>query len=112
MHKQCFPSNVLFECSQPLQPRAHYSVFPYGTITSRKFVGVAVCLVFPILVIVHQHLMYRSFRINTKVFQQSHTTRGTGTGTCEAPEPCYAGTRDLCYLRRSYLIIIIIAVSW
>ena len=93
--------------------------------------------------------MYRSSRLNTKVLQQSHTTRGTGT--CEAPGPCQAGTRDLCYLRlvsrsqtaifsfilgrekkfsrpninekiavwlhetnlrRSYLIIIIIAVSW
>ena len=40
-----FDSNVFFECSQPLQPRAHYSVFPYGSsfLTSYKFLGVAVC---------------------------------------------------------------------
>ena len=41
---------------------------------------------------------------------QHQATRGTGTW--EAPGPCHAGTRDLCYLRRSYLIIIIITVSW
>ena len=45
--------------------------------------------------------MYRSSRLNTKVLQQNHTTRGTGT--CEAPGPCQAGTRDLCYSRRSYI---------
>ena len=27
MHEQCFPSNILFECSQPLQPRAHYIAY-------------------------------------------------------------------------------------
>ena len=29
-----FDSNVFFECSQPLQPRAHYSVFPYGSFSN------------------------------------------------------------------------------
>ena len=29
-----FDSNVFFECSQPLQPRAHYSIFPYGSFSN------------------------------------------------------------------------------
>ena len=29
-----FHSNVFFECSQPLQPHAHYSVFPYGSFSN------------------------------------------------------------------------------
>ena len=32
--KLSFDSNVFFECSQPLQPRAHYSVFPYGSFSN------------------------------------------------------------------------------
>ena len=34
MHEQCFPSNILFECSQPLQPHAHSSVFPYRSFSN------------------------------------------------------------------------------
>ena len=113
MHERCFPSIQTFSLNAHslCNPVLTIAYFPTEAfLTSYKFLGVAVCEVFPILVIIHQHLMYRSSRLNTKVLQQSHTTRGTGT--CEAPGPCQAGTRDLCYLRRSFLIVIIIAVSW
>ena len=112
MHERCFPSIQTFSLN------AHSLCTPCSLqrISLRKLFQLRINFsglpfeVFPILVIIHQHLMYQSSRLNTKVLQQSHTTRGTGT--CEAPGPCQAGTRDLCYLRRIYLIIIIIAVSW
>ena len=115
MHERCFPSVQTFSLNahslcNPVLTIAYFTTEAF--LTSHKFLGVAsyaVCRlsVSYILVIIHQHLMYRSSRVNTKALQQSHTTRGT----CEAPGPCQAGTRDICYLRRSYLIIIIIAVS-
>ena len=43
MYEQCFPSNVLFECSQPLQPHAHYSVFPYGSFSNSECIECEWC---------------------------------------------------------------------
>ena len=72
-------------------------------LTSHKFLRVAVCRVSVSYSCncSSTSIMYRSSRLNTKVHQQSHTTRSTGT--CEAPGTCHAGTCDLCYLRRSYI---------